>query len=206
MLALVLGLLLASAPPEELGLARRALAQELGVREDLIQLRSSRRGRWFDANLGCPGKPVAARRLTNGRELVLSVDGREYQVHVAGRRAVVCAAEHPARAQGAAVEPAARKVVELAREDLAARLQIGVEAIETRAVHPMNWPDSSLGCPQPGFSYMQMITPGYRIELQADGRRFSYHSDQRRVIACEGVGRLGPGLVQPAPGEGPVDR
>ncbi len=37
----------------------------------------------------------------------------------------------------------------------------------TRA-EPVTWPDSSLGCPQPGIQYLQVLTPGYRIELRGD--------------------------------------
>ena len=32
--------------------------------------------------------------------------------------------------------------------------------------------DSSLDCPEPGISYLQALTSGYRIAAEADGRRF----------------------------------
>lgn len=35
-----------------------------------------------------------------------------------------------------------------------------------------DFPDASLGCPQPGMAYAQVITPGYRVLVEANGRRF----------------------------------
>jgi len=38
------------------------------------------------------------------------------------------------------------------------------------------WSDGSLGCPEPGRAYQQVVTPGYRIVLSADGATYEYHS------------------------------
>ena len=47
------------------------------------------------------------------------------------------------------------------------------------------WPDSSLGCPKPGQAYLQVITPGYRVVLGANGKEYEYHTDMAsQVIAC----------------------
>ena len=54
-----------------------------------------------------------------------------------------------------------------------------------RAAVP-SWPDSSLGCPKPNMNYLQVITPGYRIVLEAQGRSYEYHTDTgKRVVRCE---------------------
>ena len=37
------------------------------------------------------------------------------------------------------------------------------------------WPDSSLGCPQPNTRYMQVTTEGYRIQLQAGDQVYTDH-------------------------------
>lgn len=48
----------------------------------------------------------------------------------------------------------------------------------------VDWPDSSLGCPQPGFMYSQIVTPGYRITVEANGRH-EYHTDlASRFVVC----------------------
>jgi hypothetical protein len=47
------------------------------------------------------------------------------------------------------------------------------------------WSDTSLGCPQEGFMYAQVITPGYLIVLEAQGQTYEYHTDtQANVVLC----------------------
>ena len=43
-------------------------------------------------------------------------------------------------------------------------------------VEEVAWSDASLGCPQPGMSYAQVITDGMRIILQAEDALFDYRS------------------------------
>ncbi len=47
-----------------------------------------------------------------------------------------------------------------------------------------DFPDSSLGCPQPGMSYLQVITPGHRVLVEADGRRFDVRVAGSRGRIC----------------------
>jgi hypothetical protein len=37
------------------------------------------------------------------------------------------------------------------------------------------WPDGSLGCPQSGMEYTQVLVDGFHILLQANGTTHSYH-------------------------------
>jgi hypothetical protein len=66
--------------------------------------------------------------------------------------------------------------VGLAVADLAGQLDIAAEAITVRSVEAVEWPDASLGCPKPGMMYAQVITPGYRIVLEAGGQSYEYHA------------------------------
>jgi len=87
---------------------------------------------------------------------------------------------------GAPIPDGATPAVEQAREDLAARKGIDKEQITVVSVKAVNWPDTSLGCPQPDTSYAQVITPGYRIVLSWEGETYQYHSDLgQRVVYCE---------------------
>ncbi len=82
--------------------------------------------------------------------------------------------------------PALQGLVMQAKEDLARRLSIEVDQIDLVESKAVEWPDVSLGCPEPGKVYAQVITPGYRIVLEAAGEAYEYHSDaQRRVVCCE---------------------
>jgi hypothetical protein len=67
-------------------------------------------------------------------------------------------------------------------------LQLGIpeENIRVMAVEAVDWPDASLGCPQPGTMYAQIITPGYRIVLAAEGATYTYHTDGGKlVVLCD---------------------
>ena len=82
--------------------------------------------------------------------------------------------------------PALQELVTRAKEDLASRLSIAVNQISLVEVKAVEWSDASLGCPEPGKVYAQVITPGYLIVLEAAGESYQYHSDaQRRVVCCE---------------------
>lgn len=70
--------------------------------------------------------------------------------------------------------------IEQAKSDLARRL--GVQAGEVKLVssEEVTWRDGSLGCPQPGMRYTQVLINGSRIVLEAGGKRYYYHSGGRR--------------------------
>ena len=64
---------------------------------------------------------------------------------------------------------------DVAVADLAARLDVEADDVVVVSVDAVTWRDSSLGCPQRGFQYMQVLTEGVRIVLEVDGTRYSYH-------------------------------
>jgi hypothetical protein len=83
----------------------------------------------------------------------------------------------------------ARRLVQMAKENLARRLDLSVSEISVISVVVVDWPDTSLGCPQPGMMYAQVITPGFRIVLEAKGQSYEYHTDEdRSVVLCQGDG------------------
>jgi hypothetical protein len=77
-------------------------------------------------------------------------------------------------------------LIERARDDLSQRLSVSTEQITLVEATEVEWPDSSLGCPQEGMSYLQVITPGYRILLEAGGTQYEYHSNRDTYfVYCE---------------------
>jgi hypothetical protein len=76
--------------------------------------------------------------------------------------------------------------VAVAVHDLAARTGVLPESIAVVTLDAVEWSDSSLGCPRPGYVYLQVITPGYRIVLAAGGQTYVYHTDTRSaVVLCQ---------------------
>jgi hypothetical protein len=79
----------------------------------------------------------------------------------------------------------AEEAVSTAKADLVKRLGVTEEEIVVRSVEAVEWPDASLGCPQPGIIYAQVVTPGFRVILEANGQTYDYHTDTGRlVILC----------------------
>ena len=80
----------------------------------------------------------------------------------------------------------ALKMIALAKASLARKFNIGENQIHLSSVGAVTWPDAGLGCPQAGVIYAEVITPGYQILFEAQGKIFSYHTDStERVILCE---------------------
>jgi hypothetical protein len=73
-------------------------------------------------------------------------------------------------------------LVAQARADLAARLDVEASAITVQDVMSAEFPDASLGVPEPGTMYAQVITPGYVIELAAGDKFYTYHASSERVV------------------------
>jgi hypothetical protein len=66
-------------------------------------------------------------------------------------------------------------VIGRARDLLAATIGAGPAASATVEIaEAVTWPDGSLGCPQPGLFYVQMVTPGYRVVLASEGTRYTF--------------------------------
>lgn len=59
--------------------------------------------------------------------------------------------------------------------------ELGVTAtdITVQSVEAVEWPDSALGCPQPDMIYAAVITPGYKVLLEAQGTTYAIHTDSR---------------------------
>jgi len=79
------------------------------------------------------------------------------------------------------------QAVQEAKEDLASRLQIDPSGIEVVSSEAVTWNDSSLGCPEKGYSYLQVLTPGYRVVLESGGVQYDYRLDsQGNLKICKG--------------------
>jgi hypothetical protein len=89
---------------------------------------------------------------------------------------IVAVTEETTVAPSPEIDPALRTLVDQAVADLATRLKIDASSIVTVSAQPMEWPDGSLGCPQPGMLYTQVMVDGALIQLSVDGTSYSYHS------------------------------
>jgi len=79
--------------------------------------------------------------------------------------------------------------VENARKDLAKRLKIDASNVKERSVEDADFPDMSLGAAEDGEMSGQMITTGWRIRLEADGKTYEYRADKNQLRAYKFKGK-----------------
>lgn len=100
--------------------------------------------------------------------------------------APVMAEDHP--------QPVQRAIDRMARV-----LEVPRAEIEVVSVEGVDWPDTSLGAPRPGYMYAQVITPGLKVILRHGDKRYEYHTDMdRRVVLASSNAEA------PAEGQQPV--
>ena len=58
-------------------------------------------------------------------------------------------------------------------------------------VRTLDWRDSSLGCPKPGVAYLDVITPGHRVTLRANGQVYVVHEARNKAFVCHQTKALG---------------
>lgn len=89
--------------------------------------------------------------------------------------------------------PQAQSVAATAIADLAARLGLPAESIKVVTVREVTWPDASLGCPQPGMMYAQVLVDGLQVVLEAEGRTYAYHGrSPNDLFLCGPQGPMAP--------------
>jgi len=192
-------------PPDALvRVAQQRLAAHLKVEMSALILQSANKQDWPDGALGCPKEGVAYPQVVTPGFLLVFTDAAQaqsYAVHTGmdESQMVLCADNQPIELgagaaqetpgmvnDAAALDADGRRALELARAALAGELGIQPSEVSFVQASPTEWNDSSLGCPKPDQAYLQVITPGYLIVLQAHGRNYEYHTDMgKRAIRCE---------------------
>jgi hypothetical protein len=78
-------------------------------------------------------------------------------------------------------------IVERVVAAAAARLHVDGSLVQVVRWQHVEWPNRSLGCPQPGAVYLQMITPGWLVVVESSGQTLEYHTDEAgRLVVCDG--------------------
>jgi hypothetical protein len=177
--------------------ARAEAARQLKAQPSEFTVLTIEPTQWSDSSLGC-GKPGAraAQVMTKGYTVALERQGQRHQVNVAGSHAVMC--DSATRISGTTRLPTSSRgldrITMLARQDLAHRLRLDVAQTGVANVEPRRWTDDDMNCSSgsggpaaaetSGGGAGQSSTVGYRLELTASGRTYSYHTDLRSVRAC----------------------
>lgn len=74
-----------------------------------------------------------------------------------------------------------QQAIDRARRDLVQRLSLSENEITLESVDPADFPDAALGAPSEDEMSAQVITPGWRIRLQANGKTYEYRVSGRQL-------------------------
>ena len=79
--------------------------------------------------------------------------------------------------------PEYAQVLELAKLDLAERLGLAdTDPIRLATIGKVDWGNTSLGNPKPGMMYAEVIVPGFKMLLEADGVFYMYHTSHEEAV------------------------
>ena len=76
----------------------------------------------------------------------------------------------------------AQPIVDQAVSDLEQRLGVSAKDVTVQQVKETEFPDTSLGVPEPGKVYAQVVTPGYIVRLSVAGKTYEYHGSGKQVV------------------------
>lgn len=170
--------------------AIQTLASQLQIAESDMTVVRVEPHTWPDSSMGC-GKPgsLALQVITEGYVVMLAAQGKQYRVHVANGRALICdkpvllrkELRRPANARGL------NEAVQQAREDLAKRLGADVSEVRLLRTQSHRWPNNGLDCPRAGETIVDAPVMGYRILLDHASRTYTYHTDLQGVRPCPAI-------------------
>ncbi|HEY3079096.1 MAG TPA: hypothetical protein VGM69_04250 [Chloroflexota bacterium] len=103
---------------------------------------------------------------------------------VATVQAVAPNVKPPLQAGGAPMSE--DQIKQIAQDALARALNVPAGQVAVERVESVEWNDASLGCPQPGMMYAQVITPGFRVIANVNGQRKEVHADRAgHAVVCD---------------------
>ena len=81
---------------------------------------------------------------------------------------------------------APEEIESAARRLLAAELDVDERDLALVGSETVEWSDASLGCPQEGYAYAQVVTPGYRLVFGFAGASRAVHTnaDGSHIVIC----------------------
>ncbi len=74
-----------------------------------------------------------------------------------------------------------KEIVDRVRRDLVARIGLSEDEIAEESVEQVDFPDAALGAPIEDEMSAQVITPGWRIRLNAQNRSYEYRAAGRQL-------------------------
>jgi hypothetical protein len=156
-------------------MARRALAERLGIPFDQISVVSQVPVDWPDACLGLPAEDeLCAMVIVPGYEITLQVEDQLYvfRTNEDGSQLREASSQVPAS--------------ERMRDILAQRLGVSLSQVEPVSEEQVEWPDACLGVYQPDIMCAEVITPRLPPGIHGGWRRICGSHRSGTEVFCSG--------------------
>ena len=164
-------------PPAGALAAQQDLALALGLPAEQVTISAVEEEDWPDSCLGLGGAAeICAAVITPGYRILLTAGGSEYEYRSNREGDVLRRSENS--------EPL--RLTAKAAALLAKIAGLKLEEIVFVGLEPMDWPNACLGAEEADEVCAAVITPGYRVKLEYDGRVYVLHTN-----ADASLGRLG---------------
>lgn len=158
--------------------ALQKVSETLNKPQEVLKVMKVERKEWTNACLDLPHPDEAcAEMIINGYRIHVTVEGKPIFIHT----------NQDGSAVRIAGENEMEDISEKAKNYLAEELSIPPEEVNIIEVQEVEWPDSCLGVTQPNQMCLQVITPGYRLVVQAQGKQIILHTDRegKRIIQAK---------------------
>jgi hypothetical protein len=153
-------------------LAMQALAAQTGLSADSITVQTIESVEWTNGCLEINYEGTACTDvIVPGYRIILQAEGQSYEYRANQDGSLLLLAEP-------ILTTPDTKVEEIAREALATQLGLPKTAITLVSLEAVDWPDGCLGITFSDMACITVITPGYRIILEANGQTYEYHSNK----------------------------
>lgn len=170
---------------------QQALAERLGVDPSEVIIREIEAMQWSDTCLGLGGPAESCgAMIVEGYRVVVEANGTQavFRTNLDGssiREAAGEAAGNPGpdRPKGdetpasIPLEGEMPQAVKNVIDTLAVKNSLRPADVRVILVEEVTWPNSCLGVQTQGMMCLQVLTPGYRVVVEADGKQFEYHTD-----------------------------
>lgn len=140
-----------------------SLSRNLEVEREQIEFNQITQLSYSDSCMGIPSvDEQCAKMVIEGFQGIISMNGAQYEFRSdqSGERIRII--------------PIALKA---AQSKLANQLNISPEFVRWVSIEKVDWPDSCLGLEQAGITCNTVITPGFKITLEAGGTIFVFRTD-----------------------------
>lgn len=155
--------------------AARFLAGELNLPEENISVTGIVETEWPDACLGLPGKEeLCAMVITPGFLIQLQAAEQTCFVHIdreATNVRYICGSESSTAADE-------RLAADAAMLFLSQELEIPPSEMAITSIEAVDWPDACLGVSRPDVMCLTVITPGYKIMMEAGGEQYEVRTNR----------------------------